>query len=659
MQLHGRPTVSMLPRPAMTTLYTSGKLCNKDAEMEYKKRDFSKSRVGQQLGNYRIVQLLGRGNFADVYLGEHIHLNTLAAIKVLDMRLTNEDMNDFLREARTIAHLRHPHIVQVLEFDVESGVPYLVMDYAAHGTLRQQYAPGTSLSPETILPYIQQIAAALHYAHNQKIIHRDVKPENMLLGEHNQVLLSDFGIAVVANSSRTQSMRGVAGTIVYMAPEQLRGKPVPASDQYSLAAVAYEWLTGSLPFSGSFVEIATHQTLTPPPSLREKVPDLSAHIEAVILKALAKDATQRFASIQEFATAFEQACRPDGAVDVTNVTIDLFSSDTAPLPALPQTSAMNVLPIQETTITTYRGHTAAVKAVAWEPHELHTATFYRSRIASASDDGTIQIWEAETGRKILTYRNHSGGVNALAWSANGKYIASAGVDSTVQVWTAANMRRICTYSNHSAKVTSIAWSPLNSAQTSPQATYPLRIASASVDGSIQIWEATSGRRTLTYHGHEQDIRAVAWSPDGKYIASTGEDMTVQIWLPSTGHTVFTYRNHMHEVLSVAWSPDGKCIASGGADQNVQVWEALTGNLIYTYTGHQFTVSALAWSSDGQRIASASFDRTVQVWEASTGANAVSYPGHSNWVYAVAWSPTSPLRIASGGGDKTVQVWLVE
>jgi len=627
--------------------------------MEYKKRDFSKSRVGQQLGNYRIVQLLGRGNFADVYLGEHIHLNTLAAIKVLDMRLTNEDMNDFLREARTIAHLRHPHIVQVLEFDVESGVPYLVMDYAAHGTLRQQYAPGTSLSPETILPYIQQIAAALHYAHNQKIIHRDVKPENMLLGEHNQVLLSDFGIAVVANSSRTQSMRGVAGTIVYMAPEQLRGKPVPASDQYSLAAVAYEWLTGSLPFSGSFVEIATHQTLTPPPSLREKVPDLSAHIEAVILKALAKDATQRFASIQEFATAFEQACRPDGAVDVTNVTIDLFSSDTAPLPALPQTSAMNVLPIQETTITTYRGHTAAVKAVAWEPHELHPATFYRSRIASASDDGTIQIWEAETGRKILTYRNHSGGVNALAWSANGKYIASAGVDSTVQVWTAANMRRICTYSNHSAKVTSIAWSPLNSAQTSPQATYPLRIASASVDGSIQIWEATSGRRILTYHGHEQDIRAVAWSPDGKYLASTGEDMTVQIWLPSTGHTVFTYRNHMHEVLSVAWSPDGKCIASGGADQNVQVWEALTGNLIYTYTGHQFTVSALAWSSDGQRIASASFDRTVQVWVASTGANAVSYPGHSNWVYAVAWSPTSPLRIASGGGDKTVQVWLVE
>ncbi len=559
--------------------------------MEYKKRDFSKSRVGQQLGNYRIVQLLGRGNFADVYLGEHIHLNTLAAIKVLDMRLTNEDMNDFLREARTIAHLRHPHIVQVLEFDVESGVPYLVMDYAAHGTLRQQYAPSTSLSPETILPYIQQIAAALHYAHNQKIIHRDVKPENMLLGEHNQVLLSDFGIAVVANSSRTQSMRGVAGTIVYMAPEQLRGKPVPASDQYSLAAVAYEWLTGSLPFSGSFVEIATHQTLTPPPSLREKVPDLSAHIEAVILKALAKDATQRFASIQEFATAFEQACRPDGAVDITDVTIDLFSSDTAPLPALPQTSAMNVLPIQETTITTYRGHTAAVKAVAWEPHELHPATFYRSRIASASDDGTIQIWEAETGRKILTYRNHSGGVNALAWSGS------------IQIWEATSGRRILTYHGHEQDIRAVAWSP--------DGKY---IASTGEDMTVQIWLPSTGHTVFTYRNHMHEVLSVAWSPDGKCIASGGADQNVQVWEALTGNLIYTYTGHQFTVSALAWSSDGQRIASASFDRTVQVWEASTGANAVSYPGHSNWVYAVAWSPTSPlRIASGGGDKTVQVW----------------------------------------------
>ncbi len=152
-------------------------------------------RVGQQLGNYRLIRLLGHGGFADVYLGEHIHLNTLAAIKVLDTRLAGNEITQFRNEARTIARLEHPHIVRVLDFGVEDHTPFLVMSYAPNGTLRQRHPKGTRLTPGEVLPYIKQAADALQYAHDEKLIHRDIKPENMLLDRNNEILLSDFGLA--------------------------------------------------------------------------------------------------------------------------------------------------------------------------------------------------------------------------------------------------------------------------------------------------------------------------------------------------------------------------------------------------------------------------------------------------------------------------------
>jgi len=614
--------------------------------MEYRKRNFSRPRIGQQLGNYRLIRLLGRGSFADVYLGEHIHLNTQAAIKVLDMRLTNDDMGDFLKEARTIARLKHPSIIQVLEFGVENNTPFLVMDYAPNGTLRSHFPKGSRFSPEDIEPYVMQIASALQHAHNEKLIHRDIKPENMLLGSNNEVLLADFGIAVVAHSSRTQSMQGVAGSVAYMAPEQLQGTPVKASDQYALAAIIYEWLSGEGLFQGSFVEIATHHTLTPPPPLRQQVPTISPGVETVVLKALAKDPSQRFASIQEFADAFAQGIYGMQAY-LSLQSVEEISSKTEPLLSMQEVQA---LPIQETTITTYRGHTAPVNAVAWSASDRHAAVHYRSHIASGSDDGTVQIWDAMTGRKISTYRDHSGGVSTIAWSPDGNWIASASTDGMVRVWAADSMRKVCTYTRHADKVTALAWSPDGR-----------WIASAGTDSTVQVWDATTGHRRFIYRDHAHPVHSVAWSSDGRYIASAGEDMVVQVWkVPAkdipAGKTLLTSHSSSNTILTVAWSPDGKYIASGGADQVVEVWEAATGSTLCPYRGHRFTVSAVAWSPDGTRIASASLDRTVQLWDATTGENAVSYAGHLSWVFAVAWEQ-SGRYIASASSDKTVKVWL--
>ncbi len=266
--------------------------------------------IGQQLGNYKLTQLVGHGGFAEVYLGEHVYLRTFAAVKVLQTRLSGpEDIESFLTEARTIARLSHPHIIRVLNFGIDKETPFLVMDYASNGTLRQRHSRGSQLPLATILPYVKQVADALQYAHDEKLIHRDIKPENMLIDRRNDILLSDFGIALVAQSSHYQSTQDVIGTVAYMSPEQIQGKPRPASDQYSLGIVIYEWLTGDRPFKGSFTELCTQHMFATPPPLHEKVSTISPAVEQVVMIALAKEPKQRFGSVQAFANALEQASK--------------------------------------------------------------------------------------------------------------------------------------------------------------------------------------------------------------------------------------------------------------------------------------------------------------------------------------------------------------
>jgi serine/threonine protein kinase len=266
-------------------------------------------RTGQQYGNYRLIRPLGHGGFADVYLAEHVYLGTKAAIKLLQTRLDQNSLPKFLSEARIIANLTHPHIVRVLEFGVEptNNTPFLVMDYASRGTLRQSYPPGTRVPLAQVVATVEQVASGLQYAHGKNIIHRDVKPENMLVGENGSILLADFGIAVIAQTSRYRSAQEVGGTAVYMAPEQLQGRATAASDQYALAVVVYEWLSGTRPFEGSFPEVLAQHLTVAPPRLGERVPGLPTAVEDVIHKALAKEPQWRFPTVEEFAQTLKRA----------------------------------------------------------------------------------------------------------------------------------------------------------------------------------------------------------------------------------------------------------------------------------------------------------------------------------------------------------------
>ena len=259
-------------------------------------------RLGQQFGNYRLVSLLGQGGYAEVYLGQHVRFKQQTAIKVLHAYLSGQEAERFQHEAETIAMLAHPSIVRVFDFDVQDGVPFLVMDYAPNGSLRRRSPRGSMVPLPQVVSSVKQVADALQYAHEQKFIHRDVKPENMLLGRHQEVLLSDFGLAALmhSTSSLSASGKGTVGTIAYMAPEQIEGHPRAASDQYSLGVVVYEWLCGERPFEGSVTEVMVKHLSMPPPSLRERVPMLPAEVEQVVLRALAKDPKARFASVADF-----------------------------------------------------------------------------------------------------------------------------------------------------------------------------------------------------------------------------------------------------------------------------------------------------------------------------------------------------------------------
>jgi serine/threonine protein kinase len=303
------------------------------------------SHKGQILGHYHLEELLGQGGFASVYRATDLHLQRTVAIKILSSRIVNPiSRQAFLQEARAIARLRHPHIVRVLEYDIADDIPFLVMELAPGGSLR--FPSGIMLPVAKIIPYVQQVSAALDYAHKNQFIHRDVKPENMLLGPDGEVLLSDFGLVQIAQSSSKQVTGDWAGTPPYMAPEQARGKPCFASDQYSLGIVVYEWLTGHVPFQGDspFAVAYQHLDLTPPP-LRSRNHDIPAALEKAVLKALEKNPMNRFATTGAFAEAVAQASRLPGSIPALSGNVEdgeaFISTLVKPSPQPPEISDLS------------------------------------------------------------------------------------------------------------------------------------------------------------------------------------------------------------------------------------------------------------------------------------------------------------------------------
>jgi WD40 repeat protein len=275
------------------------------------------------------------------------------------------------------------------------------------------------------------------------------------------------------------------------------------------------------------------------------------------------------------------------------------------------------------------------------------------RLASASGDNRVRVWDVQTGQETLSLSGHTNAVNSVSFSPDGRRLASASgvwdenqkkwISGEVKVWDAQTGQEALTLKGHTDPVNCVSFSPDGR-----------RLASASSDGTVKVWDAHTGREALTLKGHTDSVRAVAFSPDGRRLASASWDKTVRVWDGQTGREICKLSGHTNYVNRVAFSPDGCRLASASLDQTGMVWDAQTGRLALTLRGHTQFVMDVAFSPDGRRLASASYDGAVKVWDAQTGQEALTLKGHTGSVNAVSFSPDG-RRLASASSDGTVKV----
>ena len=403
----------------------------------------------ETLGRYRVLRRLGRGGMGEVWLCEDQRLNRQVAVKALPAHNQQDKayVQRFEQEAKAAAALHHPHILSVHDYgkqELPNGtvLTYIVMPYIGGGSLAERVAYYTRqkrlMPAEEALAFLTQMADAIDYAHKQRIIHRDIKPENMLLRDENWLLLADFGIARMLSSDRplTTASRGI-GTPEFMAPEQARGRAEMTSDNYSLAVVAYQLLTGRLPFQAD-TAIATvmQHVIKVPPAPRQFNPFLSPGCEQILLQGLAKDPVERPALAQEFVKQLARALHDmDYRVNSLQTIRDLpelaFKES---LPALPVQAERAPLSRRQLFVGGALAATALVGlgSGAWGiARDLSAANFIQ---VTAQPTISARPSVSGTNRPLLVLTGHSQPASSLLWARDGSILLSAGLDNLVLRW---------------------------------------------------------------------------------------------------------------------------------------------------------------------------------------------------------------------------------
>jgi WD40 repeat protein/serine/threonine protein kinase len=539
-----------------------------------------------------------------------------------------------------------------------------------------------------------QVAGALEYAHQQGVLHRDIKPSNLLLDRQTTVWVTDFGLAKASDSDDLTHTGDVIGTLRYMPPEAFEGQSDARSDVYSHGLTLYELLA----FRPAFEEKDRHKlikqvTTGEPPRLDRLNPEVPRDLVTIVHKAMERDARQRYpsagelaADLQRFADDEPIKARPIGAAErlarwcrhnpglagavgaaVLFLLLGTLVSSLLAVHALAEAKRADreakIAGEKETHIRqakqeSDRRYYASEMKLASLDAEAGQMGFVQQRMDSLrqrlggeqeSGDPELRGFEWYYLQRLFqlelrTLRGHGNGVTGVAYSPDGRRLASASVDQTVKVWEAATGKEMLTLKGHTGAVASVAYSPDGRC-----------LASAGWDRTVRVWDAATGQELLKLQGHTDGVTGVAYSPDGRCLASAGWDQTVKVWDAAGGKELFNLKGHTAWVSSVAYSPDGRCLASASWDGTVKVWDAASGKWLRNLEGHREPVFKVAYSPYGGRLVSASGDQTVKVWDAATGDCLRTLEGLTAGVCSVAYSPDG-LRLASASHNQTVKVW---